>query len=94
MTKSEQEQHQACLDRFIELANQMTGEGASRNVVSAAMMSASAVYATYVATGNAGGLTESGVDKVVAAYKQHVQRVQQIRKTEDDRRRAEAAGKA
>jgi cytochrome b subunit of formate dehydrogenase len=55
------------------------------------MMSASAVYATFVVTGNTGGLTESGVDKVTAAYKQHLQRVQEIRKAQDERLRAEAA---
>ena len=94
MTKTEQEHHQACLNRFIELANQMKEEGTAAPVVSAAMMSASAVYATYVTTGNAGGLTDSGVDKVTAAYKQHLQRVQQMRKAEDDKRRADAGGGA
>ena len=92
MTKTEHENHQACLNRFIELANQMKDEGVSTEVVSAAMMSASAVYATFVVTGNTGGLTDSGVEKVVAAYKQHMERVQEIRKLEDDRRREEARG--
>jgi hypothetical protein len=94
MTQTEKDHHQACLNRFIEVANQMKDEGVPTNVVSAAMMSASAVYATFVVTGNTGGLTESGVDKVTAAYKQHVQRVQEIRKAQDDRLRAEAAGDA
>ena len=94
MDKTEQEQHQVCLNRFIELANQLKGEGTPTEVVSAAMMSASAVYGTFVVTGNTGGLTDSGVDKLVAGYKQHVERVQQMRKAEDDKRRAEAAGKS
>ena len=94
MTQTDKEYHQTCLNRFIELANQMKDEGVPTNVVSTAMMSASAVYATFVVTGNTGGLTESGVDKVAAAYKQHVQRVQEMRKAEDDRRRAEATGGA
>ncbi len=92
MSKSEQEQHQVCLNRFIELANQMKEEGVSTEVVSTAMMSASAVYATYVVTGNTGGLTESGIDKLVAGYRQHVQTVQKMRRAEDEKRRAEAAG--
>ncbi len=94
MTNSENQHHQVCLNRFIELANQMKDEGVATEVVSAAMMSASAVYATYVVTGNTGGLTESGVEKLVAGYKQHVQRVQEIRKAEDEKRRAEAGGNA
>lgn len=94
MTTTEQEHHQACLNRFIELANTLREEGAPPPVVSAAMMSASAVYATFVTTGNTGGLTESGVDKVTAAYKQHVQRVQQMRKAEDEKRRGDAEGGA
>jgi hypothetical protein len=91
MSKTEQEHHQSCLNRFIEVANQMKDEGVPPKVVSTAMMSASAVYATFVVTGNTGGLTESGVDKVTAAYKQHLQRVQEIRKAQDERLRAEAA---
>ncbi len=91
--KTEQEQHQACLNRFIEFANQLKDEGISTPVVSSAMMSASAVYATFVVAGNTGGLTESGVDKVVATYKQHLQRVQEIRKEEEARRAAEAPAK-
>ena len=70
----------------------MKDEGVTTEVVSAAMMSASAVYATYVVTGNTGGLTESGVEKLVAGYKQHVERVQEIRKAEDEKRRADATG--
>ena len=87
MSNSDQENHQACLNRFIELANQMKDEGVAINVVSAAMMSASAVYATFVASGgNTGGLTDSGVDKVTAAYRQHLQRVQEMRREEEKQR--------
>ena len=62
MTQTDKEYHQTCLNRFIELANQMKDEGVPTNVVSTAMMSASAVYATFVVTGNTGGLTESGAE--------------------------------
>lgn len=88
MTKTDQEHHQDCMNRFIELANQIKDEGIPTNMVSAGMMSASAVYATFVVSGNTGGLTDSGVDKLTAAYKQHLKRVQEMRKEEDDERRA------
>ena len=92
MSNSDQENHQACMNRFIELANQMKDEGIATNVVSTAMMSASAVYATFVLSGgNTGGLTESGVDKVTAAYRQHLQRVQEMRREEEQARSESSA---
>jgi len=45
-------------------------------------MRASAVYATYVAGGNEGGLTPSGIDKVTEAYKQHLEQVQEAKKAQ------------
>ncbi|TGD76150.1 DUF3144 domain-containing protein [Mangrovimicrobium sediminis] len=84
MSKSDTEYHHECLNRFIELANTMKNEGVSTPVVSAALMSASAVYATYVAVGNAGGLTPSGVEKVVEAYRHQMEQVQAARKAELD----------
>ncbi len=89
MSKSDAEVHQQSVNRFIELANEIAGEGANRDVVSAAMMSASSVYATFVAAGNAGVLNPSGVDKVVTAYKQRLEQVQSARRAE-----LEAEGKA
>ena len=88
MAKTKQEHHQDCMNRFIDLANQMKDEGIDTTVVSAGMMSASAVYATFVVSGNTGGLTDSGIEKITAAYKQHLQRVQEMRKEEDNERRA------
>ena len=94
MAKTDLEIHQECMRRFIDLANAMKDEGTGTNVVSAGLMTASAVYATFVVGGNTGGLTESGVDKVTAAYKQHLEQVQQTKKAESDRRQAEAEAKA
>ncbi|MFV8816876.1 DUF3144 domain-containing protein [Haliea sp. E17] len=84
MAKSDAELHHECVNRIIALANTMKDEGASTAIVSAALMSASAVYATYVAAGNSGALAPSGVDKVVDAYRGQLVRVQEKRKAEID----------
>lgn len=83
MAKTDDELHEDCMRRFIDLANTMKDEGVETRVVSAGLMTASSVYATYLVTGNNGGLTESGVDKVTAAYRQQLEKVQQYRKEQD-----------
>ena len=83
MSKSDAELHHEALNRFIALANEIKDDGVSTHVISAAMMSASAVYATYVAAGNEGGLNPSGVDKIVAAYRHQMEQVQGARQEED-----------
>ncbi|RLQ20729.1 DUF3144 domain-containing protein [Seongchinamella sediminis] len=85
MSKSDAEMHTECLNRFIDLANTMKNEGVGTHVISAAMMSASAVYANFVAVGNTGGLTESGVDKIVEAYRHQMKQVQAAKKAEFER---------
>jgi hypothetical protein len=90
MAKTDNEVHQECMQRFVDLANTMKEEGTGTNVVSAGLMTASGVYATYVVGGNEGGLTPSGIDKVTAAYKQQLEQIQQVKKQRDDKRRAEA----
>ena len=84
MSKSDAQQHHEVLNRFIALANEVKDEGISTHVISAAMMSASAVYATYVAVGNEGCLTPSGIDKVVAAYRHCTEQAQDARRAEID----------
>ncbi|PLW68045.1 DUF3144 domain-containing protein [Pseudohalioglobus lutimaris] len=84
MSKSDAELHHECVNRFIELSNAMKEEGVGTHVVSAALMSASAVYATYVAVGNAGGLTPSGMDKIVDAYRHQMEQVQASRQAQTD----------
>ena len=69
---------------FIDLTNQMKDEGVSIGVVSAALMTASAVYATFTAVGNQGSLTDSGVDKMAAAYRNQLDQVQQARRREQE----------
>ena len=82
MAKSENELHHECMNRFISLANEMKDEGVAIGVVSAGMMTASAVYATFTAVGNDGSLTDSGVDKMAAAYRNQLDQVQQAKRRE------------
>lgn len=82
MAKSDAELHHETLNRFIGLANEIKDQGVGTHVVSAALMSASAVYATFVAVGNQGGLNPSGVDKIVDAYRHQLDQVQAMRKAE------------
>ena len=80
MTKSDNEIHQECVDRFVDLANTLKDEGIDIKIVSHGLMSASCVYTTYSLGGNEGGLNESGVEKVTDVYKRELGRIQQIKK--------------
>jgi hypothetical protein len=79
---SDQEQHRYCTNRFIELANQLKDEKIDPALVSGAMMTASGVYATYVAAGNSGALEPSGVDKIVAVYRRTLEHHQEVKKAQ------------
>ena len=91
MSKSDAQMHTECMNRFIDLANTIKDEGVGTHVISAAMMSASAVYATYVAAGNEGGLTQSGMDKIVEAYRHQMKQVQAAKQAEFERARSESS---
>lgn len=82
MSDEAQDQHLAAMNQFIELANTLKNEGVQTHVVSWAMMTASAFYATYSVAGNTGGLNSSGIDKVVEAYRECMEQVQTARKNE------------
>ena len=84
MAKSDAEVHLESVNRFIEMANAMKDEGININVVSGALMTASGLYASYVAGGNEGGLTDSGVQKVSEVYKRELERIQKIKKESAD----------
>ncbi|MEH6588623.1 MAG: DUF3144 domain-containing protein [Halioglobus sp.] len=84
MSDDKAEVLQGFTSQFIELANSMQNNGESGEVVSAALMSASAFFATYVAAGNAGGLNPSGVEKVTEAYKDTLERVQSYKREQAD----------
>jgi hypothetical protein len=80
MTKTDTDIHKECVQRFIDLANAMKNEGLDVNIVSGGLMSASALYASFLVGGNSGGLTASGVEKVSAVYKRELERIQKIKK--------------
>lgn len=80
MQKSDTELHKDCVNRFIELANTMKNEGVDTNLVSGGLMTASGLYASFVAGGNQGGLTESGIDKVVSVFRRELERVEKHKK--------------
>ena len=61
--KSQEELHQACTNRFIDLANEMKNEGVDPALVSGALMMASGIYATYIAADPHGALEATGVRK-------------------------------
>ena len=78
---SEQEdQHRHCTNKFIELANQLKDEKIDPAMVSGAMMTASCIYATFIAAGNEGALEPSGVDKIVQIYRRTLEHHQEMKK--------------
>ncbi|WP_376695729.1 DUF3144 domain-containing protein [Wenzhouxiangella sp. EGI_FJ10305] len=75
--------HNQATNEFIELANKMVNDrGFNQNVVSAALMAASGIYATFVAAGNQGFLAENGVEKVASMYKNNLNYIQKRKKEE------------
>jgi hypothetical protein len=78
----DQEKHRYCTNKFIELANQLKDEKIDPALVSGALMTASGVYATFVAAGNEGALEQSGVDKVVAVYRRTLEHHQKVKKAQ------------
>ena len=78
----DRESHNECTTRFIDLANEMKNQGYDPQLISAAMMSASGIYATYITAGNTGGLQPSGVDKVVMMYRRNLEHIQERKKAE------------
>ena len=79
---AELQAHNEATQRFIDLANEMKNQGMDTRLVSAALMSASGIYATYTAAGNEGFLQDSGVDKVAAIYKRNLDYIQQRKREE------------
>lgn len=76
----ESEHHKLATNRFIDLANQLKDEGIDPMIVSGALMTASSIYATYVAAGNDGALEDSGVDKVVDLYRRTLVHFQTVKR--------------
>ncbi len=82
MAMTPDQQYDDAMNQFIVLANQLKEKEYPMEVVSAALMSASGVYATYVASGgiNHGFLLEPGVEKVAEAYRNQLQGIQEVKK--------------
>jgi len=78
----DQEKHQYCTNKFIKLANELKDENINPVLVSGALMTASGVYATYIAAGNEGALEPGGVDKVVALYRRTLEHHQNVKKAQ------------
>lgn len=74
-----QELHQNAVNEFIALANRLKDQGGNIQVISAALMSASAVYATYTHAGNEGYLRETGMQKIVDVYSRTLENIQRIK---------------
>ena len=70
---------QEAINAFIDLANEMKNDGASAQFVSAALMRASAVYATYVVAGNKGALRESGNIKMKELFANELAAIQKAK---------------
>jgi hypothetical protein len=79
---NDREAHNLCTGKFITLANEMKDEGHDTHLISASLMAASGIYATYISAGNAGGLQPSGVDKLVMMYRRNLEHVQERKKAE------------
>ncbi len=102
---SEQQQqieaHNKATERFIKLANKMANdEGQDIKMISAALMAASGVYATFMAAGNQGFLAPGGVERVAEVYKNNLNYIQSRKKQEleaqglEPKPIAEVSGKA
>ena len=85
MAEDQSELLQQLTPRFIELGNEMKNGGESKELVSAAMMSASGFYATYAIAGDDGSLNAEGVEKVTQAYGGTLQRVQEYKNARTDK---------
>ena len=79
---SDRESHNECTQRFIELANELKKLGHTPQLINAALMAASGIYATFITAGNTGGLQPSGVDKVVMMYRRNLEHIQERKKAE------------
>ena len=82
---SDAEKHQICTTKFIDLANELKSQSYDPQLISAALMAASGIYATYVTVGNTGGLQPSGVDKVVMMYRRNLEHIQERKREENER---------
>ena len=77
------------VERFIDMANEMKNSGKSAAMVSAALMSASGIYATFAAAGNKGYLKEGGVTKMTDTYRRTLMNIQRTKKQQAEAEQAQ-----
>lgn len=82
LPEEQREIHAKFTSEFVELANKLKDDGGDIQVISAALMSASGIYATYTTSGNEGYLHESGIDKVTQVYKNNLTFIQNLKKSQ------------
>ncbi|MDX1626057.1 MAG: hypothetical protein R3323_06045 [Wenzhouxiangellaceae bacterium] len=77
------EAHNRATAAFIDLANKLAKEDdQDPKIVSAGLMAASGVYATFIAAGNEGFLGPEGVEKVAGMYRNNLAYIQDRKKHE------------
>lgn len=77
------EAHNRATSAFIELANKLAKEqDQDVKIVSAGLMAASGIYATFITAGNNGFLAPSGVEKIAEMYKNNLGYVQERKQQE------------
>ncbi|MFO7763762.1 MAG: DUF3144 domain-containing protein [Wenzhouxiangellaceae bacterium] len=83
--------HNRATTAFIDLANKLAKEeDQDVKVVSAALMAASGIYATFITAGNNGFLAPSGVDKIADMYKNNLGYIQERKQQELEAKGIEA----
>jgi len=75
--------HNRATTAFIELANKLAKEeDQDVKIVSAGLMAASGIYATFITAGNNGFLAPSGVEKIAEMYKNNLGYIQERKQQE------------
>jgi len=82
LADEKRETHSQYTSEFIAVANKLKEAGGDIEVISAALMSASGIYATYSTSGNEGFLHDAGIEKVTEVYKKNLAYIQEIKKSQ------------
>lgn len=85
-----QKEHHRLTGLFIEMCNTAAQESENPGLVAAALMTSAANYCSYVSTGNAGYLSEKGIDDLTERFRHNLQVLQDIKKEEHEKALAAA----
>ncbi|GAA6151815.1 hypothetical protein [Pseudoteredinibacter isoporae] len=85
-----QKEHHRLTGLFIEMCNTAAQESKNPGLVAAALMTSAANYCSYVSTGNAGYLSEAGIDDLTERFRSNLQVLQDIKKAEHEKAMAAA----